>query len=123
MEGAVLIVTAKDIPENGKNDFMVGVGGSYPELVKSTDALYQLIICQQVLATDTSEYAGQAVAIAIADTFQHAHQMSRAVSIKYESLGKPILSIQDAIAAGSYYNQNPNFVTIGNVDGNYMSYV
>ena len=34
MEGAVAIVSAKDIPKNGNNDFMHALGG-YPELVSS----------------------------------------------------------------------------------------
>ena len=32
MEGAVAIVSAKDIPQNGKNDFMLGLAGD-PEMV------------------------------------------------------------------------------------------
>ena len=33
MEGAVAIVSAKDIPQNGKNDFMLGLAGE-PEAVQ-----------------------------------------------------------------------------------------
>ena len=34
IKGAVAVVSAKDIPQNGKNDFMLGLGGD-PEIVCS----------------------------------------------------------------------------------------
>ncbi|XP_019856500.1 PREDICTED: xanthine dehydrogenase/oxidase-like [Amphimedon queenslandica] len=100
MEGAVAIVSAKDIPKNGNNDFMHALGG-YPELV---------------FATDVSDYAGQAVGLALADTQEHALKMAKAVTLTYQSLGKQILTIQDAIDAKSFYDEQPN-VTVGDADG------
>ncbi len=52
----------------------------------------------------------------IADTQEHADKMAKAVNIKYESLGKPILSIQDAMKANSFH-PSTNIVSIGNADG------
>ena len=69
-----------------------------------------------MFATDVSEYAGQAVALAVADTQEHAHQMAQAVTLTYQSLGKQILTIQDAIAANSFYKKDPD-VNIGDADG------
>lgn len=58
--------------------------------------------------------------LAIADTPEHAAQMAQAVTIQYQSLGKQILSIQDAIAAGSFYPQQPG-TTIGDADSQFYS--
>ncbi|XP_019858733.1 PREDICTED: xanthine dehydrogenase/oxidase-like [Amphimedon queenslandica] len=100
VEGAVAIVSAKDIPQNGKNDFMLGLGGD-PEIV---------------FATDVSEYAGQAVGLALADTQEHALQMAKAVTLTYQTQGKQILTIQDAIDAKSFYDKEPDIV-VGDADG------
>ena len=70
-----------------------------------------------MFATDVSEYAGQAVALAVADTQEHARQMAQAVTLTYQSLGKQILTIQDAIAANSFYDKEPD-INIGDADGN-----
>ena len=53
----------------------------------------------------------------IADTQEHADKMAKAVNIKYESLGTPILSIQDAMKANSFLPSNANIVTIGDATG------
>lgn len=71
----------------------------------------------QIFATDTSEYAGQPVALAIADTQEHADQMAKAVNIKYEIQGKPILTISDAIKANSFYDTGETAVKIGDAEG------
>ena len=74
---------------------------------------------EQVFATDVSQYAGQAVAMVIADTQEHANQMARAVSIKYKSMGKLILTIKDAIAAKSFYDEpgTDGILKIGDANG------
>ena len=67
-----------------------------------------------------TEYAGQAVAMVIADTQEHANQMAKAVSVKYgDSSGKPILTIEDAIKANSFYPSSESPVRIGDADGKY----
>ena len=68
-----------------------------------------------MFATDVSEYAGQAVALAVADTQEHAHQMAQAVILTYQSLGKQILTIQDAIATNSIHQSDS--INIGDTDG------
>ena len=67
-----------------------------------------------MFATDVSEYAGQAVALAVADTQEHAHQMAQAVTLTYQSLGKQILTIQDAAANSIHQSDSIN---IGDTDG------
>ena len=53
----------------------------------------------------------------IADTQEHADQMARAVNVKYESSGKPILNIKEAVAAKSFYPASEDPVKIGNAEG------
>ncbi len=53
----------------------------------------------------------------IADTQEHANQMAKAVTVKYKSLGKPILTIQDAITAKSFFPLLDSTTKIGNAVG------
>lgn len=91
MPGAIQVITAKDIPKNGENNFL-------PFDMLGFDS-------EPVFATDVSQYAGQVVAMVIADTQEHANQMAQAVTVKYQSMGKLILTIKDAIAANSFYDE------------------
>ena len=89
MPGYVNVVTAADIPPGGQNNFMTLPGnGFFPE---------------PIFATDFSDYAGQAAALVLADTQEYANAIARAVVVGYEDVRKPILTIQDAIAAQSFY--------------------
>ncbi|CAI8020059.1 Xanthine dehydrogenase/oxidase [Geodia barretti] len=83
MPGFIKGLTAADIP--GDNNFMT-MGTAEP-----------------VLVSDVCEYAGQAVAIVVAETQRQADEIALAVKVSYESQGKPLLTIADAIAAGSYF--------------------
>ena len=40
----------------------------------------------------------------LSDTQQHADQIAQAVTVSYESLGKPILTIEDAIEQKSFFS-------------------
>ena len=69
----------------------------------------------QLFASDVSEYAGQALGIVLADTLAHAKEMADAVVVQYKQLGKPILTIQDAIKASSFFDDDvsPGVISIG----------
>ena len=69
-------------------------------------------------------YAGQVVAMAIADTQEQANQMARAVKVEYKSLGKPILTITDAIAAKSFFSipTNSSLNKVGNAEGKHSNF-
>jgi xanthine dehydrogenase large subunit len=56
---------------------------------------------EPVLAVDSADYAGQAVAAVAADSLAVARQAVKLVAVGYEKL-TPILSIEDALAAESY---------------------
>lgn len=84
---------------NLRGFFALVVGSSSHALIIGSTPL------PQVLAEDVSEYAGQAVAIALAKTQMSASKMVQAVRVSYQSLGKPILTIKDAIAQNSFFNE------------------
>ena len=73
----------------------------------------------QLLVDKMSEYAGQAVALVVADTQEHANRMAQAVDVSYESVGAPLLTIKDAIAANSFYDSpgEQDVVKIGDAEG------
>lgn len=54
----------------------------------------------------------------IADSQAHASEMAKAVVVKYKSRGKPILSIEEAIAKESYHSLGDlEPINIGNIEG------
>ena len=72
-----------------------------------------------MLAQDVSQYAGQAVALVLADTQQNANRIAQAVTISYQSQGKPILTISDAIANKSFFDSPDasDVMKAGNAEG------
>ena len=68
-----------------------------------------------------SVYAGQAVALVLADTQANALKMAAAISVSYEPIDKPILSVQEAIAKKSFHGSPPGteaVIKIGDTNGN-----
>jgi xanthine dehydrogenase/oxidase len=57
---------------------------------------------EEIFATDTVTCVGQIIGIVVADTKAHADDAARLVKVEYEEL-PPILSIEDAIEADSYF--------------------
>ena len=84
MPGVVKILFAKDIM--GRNSFMPEPFG--PE---------------KLFADDHIDYAGQAIGLVVARTFEQARKAAKAVKIEYVEKEKPILTIADAIQASSFY--------------------
>ena len=72
----------------------------------------------KVIVDKYAEYAGQPVAIVIADTQANADRMAKAVTIQYKALGKLILTIDQAIEQESFHD-DPDLTTvnIGNTGG------
>ena len=52
-----------------------------------------------------------------ADTQEHAMIAARAVKVTYESLGPPILSIQDAIDKNSFFKPDIDPLKVGDAEG------
>ncbi|XP_035691294.1 xanthine dehydrogenase-like [Branchiostoma floridae] len=82
--GAVAYLTAKDV--RGENNYNPP---SSP--------------VAEIFSSDEVSYAGQPVALVIADTQVHADAMAKAVQVTYTDMKPPILTIQDAIATKSFH--------------------
>lgn len=98
MPGFVRLVLHSDIP--GLNSFFT-VGSSMEELLCSGSVVY----------------AGQPVAMVLAETQLQADAAAAAVVVTYRGVQKPILTIDDAIAAGSLLPAPCNDIVVGNPKG------
>ncbi len=96
MQGVVKIIFARDIP--GENTFTIF--GVIPDQFSK----------EKLFADDQIDYAGQAIGLVIAKSFQEATKAAKAVKITYKEIKKPILNILDAIEAKSFFNSPPDFV-------------
>eukprot|EP01113_Clastostelium_recurvatum_P035010 TRINITY_DN4821_c0_g1_i1.p1 TRINITY_DN4821_c0_g1~~TRINITY_DN4821_c0_g1_i1.p1 ORF type:complete len:1340 (+),score=354.41 TRINITY_DN4821_c0_g1_i1:272-4021(+) len=103
--GVVAFFSAKDIP--GQNNWG------------------EPIVGQEIFASTTISYFGQAVGMVVADTFRHALDASQLVKVTYNTDGlSPILTISDAITANSFHPESPLMPTgapivSGNVDSGF----
>jgi xanthine dehydrogenase/oxidase len=100
MPGFVRYISAADIPPNGENNSLPSLLFPYPEKVFTDEALY----------------AGQSVGMVLADTHDHAIMAARAVKVNCQSLGPPILNIQEAIAKNSFF-EDPDPLKVGDAEG------
>jgi len=87
--GVWRVVTGEDLP--GVNNFM-------PADDRDPERLF-------VKLGETIDYIGQAVGVVLADTQARAEHAATLVTMQTESLGKPILSIDDAIAENSFFHE------------------
>ncbi|XP_073232045.1 xanthine dehydrogenase/oxidase-like [Porites lutea] len=90
LPGVVKYITAADIPKGGVNNFMP-VSEFEPE---------------EVLCTGNVLFAGQALGLIVADTQRHADEAAKAVKIVYKEQKPPILTIDEAIKANSFFDVN-----------------
>ena len=97
MPGVVKILLAKDIP--GVNSF------TPPPLLP-----------EKLLCDDMVDYAGQAVGVVIANTFEQAVEAAKFVKITYKEMKKPILTIDDAIKQNSFFPNPPNDFIYGDAE-------
>ena len=86
------------------------------------EVAHRLSISSQVLTDGVSMYAGQAMALVLADTLENAVKMAAAVSASYEVIDKPILTVQEAIEKNSFFDSPgpADVVKIGDAEGSYM---
>ncbi|XP_064388596.1 xanthine dehydrogenase/oxidase-like [Halichondria panicea] len=87
LPGFVKMLTSKDIP--GDNNFMSDRDAEIPE---------------EVFAEKISQYAGQPVALVLADTQEHADRIACAVEVTHKTLGPPILTLEEAIQRQSFFS-------------------
>ncbi|XP_062502119.1 xanthine dehydrogenase/oxidase-like [Corticium candelabrum] len=100
MPGVIQILGANDIPHGGVNNWY--------------DSSATCV--EPVFANDTVSFAGQALGLVIAETQAQAYAAARLVECCYDSLGKPILSMEEAIKADSLYPDHPDTIVSGDGD-------
>ena len=101
MPGVVGVFSAADLPKcAGAND------------------LGAIVHDEECFATEFAPYPGQVVAIAVAKTYLQAKVAAAAVKVDVAAPEKPPpVSIEQAIAAGSYYEMTRHFVASAGWDG------
>jgi len=100
MPGVVDFVSASDIPGENNVDTNVGVPPAYVEpLFASTSVIYY----------------GQPIGLIVADTQAHADEAAKFVAVKYTNIQTPIITIQQAIAAGSFFPEPNPALTVNSV--------
>ncbi|CAH3170659.1 unnamed protein product [Porites lobata] len=87
MPGVLQYITASNIPKGGVNNFMPA--GYDPE---------------ELLCSGNVLFAGQALGLIIADTQRHADEAAKAVKVTYKEQKPLILTIDEAIAAKSFFD-------------------
>lgn len=91
MSGVHTILYAKDIP--GENNFIPSI---FPK---------EILFCE-----DAIDYAGQAIGLVLADTFEQALSAAKMVKVTYKDQKTPILNVFDGIKSGSFYPKKvPDF--------------
>lgn len=78
---------------------------------------------EEIFVTEEVRHVGAVIGIAVADTLDAANAASRAVEITYEdilddqgNIVKPIVSIQEAIEADSFYDFTQHTLEMGNIE-------
>uniref|UniRef100_H2YPE4 FAD-binding PCMH-type domain-containing protein n=1 Tax=Ciona savignyi TaxID=51511 RepID=H2YPE4_CIOSA len=87
-------------------------GTNFPANIKNTH-LYPFDPTQPLLASDHIEFAGQPLAIVVAESDLEARRIADAVKVSYKNQQTPLLTIQDAISAESFFNQVENHFEMG----------
>ncbi|XP_055352621.1 uncharacterized protein LOC129598648 isoform X2 [Paramacrobiotus metropolitanus] len=95
LPGVRQVFTAADIP--GKNNV------SPPATLGPTDP-------EELFASKQSSYAGQPVALVVADTKAVAEAGAKLVKVTYSNVKTPILSCQDAISQKSFHGQMQSII-------------
>lgn len=99
LPGVLKYISVSDIPKGGVNNFMPA-SFDPEELFSSGDVLY----------------AGQALGLIIADTQRHADEAVRAVKIAYKDQQPLILTIDEAIAAKSFFDPQAQPIKKGDAE-------
>ncbi|XP_076806780.1 uncharacterized protein LOC143450217 isoform X1 [Clavelina lepadiformis] len=100
---------AKDMPGFVK----IITGENFPMVVKNHSHYDGLSEC---LAKYCIQFAGQPVAIVIAESREQSKQIAESVKVTYKNVQKPVLSVQDAIENNSFYPNNLKPFQMGNPD-------
>ncbi|CAL1529227.1 unnamed protein product [Lymnaea stagnalis] len=103
MPGVVRFLTAKDIPEGGKNDWMGSSGLFYFRQ-------------EEIFATKQISYCGQTVGLILAKTASLAKAAARKVKVTYTDLQKPVTNLEESIALGKEFDYETKETVVGKPD-------
>nr|XP_058949586.1 xanthine dehydrogenase/oxidase-like isoform X1 [Pocillopora verrucosa] len=101
MPGVVKFITAADIPKGGINNF--------------TPTSFGLAV-EEIFSSGNVSYAGQALGAIIADTQRHADEAAKAVKVTYKDQEPPLLTIDEAVAAESFFDPQAKTITKGDAE-------
>ena len=65
---------------------------------------------EKLFADDHVDYVGQPIGLVVASTVEQASSAVKMINIKYKEIKKPILTIQDAIQANSFFPSPADFI-------------
>eukprot|EP00850_Spirogloea_muscicola_P013117 SM000087S23399 [mRNA] locus=s87:562705:572069:+ [translate_table: standard] len=75
----------------------------------------QLSEYEELFATKRSQYCGQVAGLVVAKTLRCAREAVELVKIEYADISSPLLTIEDAIIANSFFNDSRKVVKQGSV--------
>jgi len=90
-------------------------GASFPSSVKNS-RFGEFDASQLLLATDHIDYAGQPLALVLAESQKQASSIAAQVVVTYKNLKTNILTTRQAIQAGSYFDLNLDDIVVGTPD-------
>ncbi|KAJ6708178.1 XANTHINE DEHYDROGENASE [Salix viminalis] len=92
--GVSALISFKDIPKDGENIGSKSIFGPEP-----------------LFADEMTRYAGERIALVVADTQKHADVASNLVAVDYdmENLEPPILTVEEAVKRSSFFEVPPFF--------------
>ncbi|XP_059145955.1 uncharacterized protein LOC131933182 isoform X2 [Physella acuta] len=101
--GVVSYISAADIPEGGKNDFM--------------DCLmFPGVSPEEVFITKEVSYAGQAIGLILAERQSIADEAAKKVKVTYTNVQEPVTELEEAIAKQMFHEGKREEKVIGNPD-------
>ncbi|XP_052261039.1 uncharacterized protein LOC127865162 isoform X4 [Dreissena polymorpha] len=98
MQGVVKVLLAQHIP---------GVNNAMPSPY----------LPEEVLCSRRVMYAGQAIALVIADNEETAYSAARAVTASYSDVRPPVLTIEEAIKQGMVFPKQADDIVMGDAEG------
>ncbi|KAG8388873.1 hypothetical protein BUALT_Bualt02G0170300 [Buddleja alternifolia] len=86
------VITVKDIPKEGENVGSMAMFGSEP-----------------LFADDVTRFAGDLLAVVVAETQKHANWAAKTAIVSYDTdgLGPPILTVEEAVERSSFFDVPP----------------
>uniref|UniRef100_A0A1J3IME2 indole-3-acetaldehyde oxidase n=1 Tax=Noccaea caerulescens TaxID=107243 RepID=A0A1J3IME2_NOCCA len=92
--GVFAVLTFKDIPKTGQNIGSKTIFGPGP-----------------LFSDELTRYAGQRIALVVADTQKHADRAAKLAVVEYDTknVEPPILTVEDAVKRSSFFDVHPMF--------------